>query len=457
MSKISIIIPTYNGFPYLQQCINVLRVYDIPQCEFIVVDNESTDGTKEWLATQTSIIVVNGKNTWGIAKSYNKGREKAKGNYLLFMHNDVVCTKEVVPALLETLKKDDVAAAGPFTNRCMYYKQFVNAETYQTLDELQEYAFKFSNHGKDIFVDACLFLESFCLMVRAEVFDEVGGFDERFKCSGYEGVDLSFKLTKAGHWLCTTTVYAHHGDGSVDVKGQASRDGQEIEKRVFNQKWGFDLSYSSAVRHELLKYLDIKRPGVSVFELGCALGGNLMYIKWLNRSAQLTAVELNTSAAAIAKNYGDISVMDVEEIDFDALEGKFDYVIAGDLIEHLKNPWSLVKNLAKVLKPNGIIAVSIPNVAHVSNVYNLLNGLWNYKDAGLLDRTHLRFFTRDSMIRMFDEAGFKIEACEYLKLPLTEKMERFIDDLISLPATSISRVDLEAFQIFIKAGKKNIF
>ena len=61
------------------------------------------------------------------------------------------------------------------------------------------------------------------------------------------------------------------------------------------------------------------------------------------------------------------------------------------------------------------------------------------------------------MIRMFDEAGFKIEACEYLKLPLTEKMERFIDDLISLPATSISRVDLEAFQIFIKAGKKNIF
>ncbi len=454
MSMISIIIPTYNGINYLKQCIATLRGYHIPQCEFIVVDNESTDGTKEWLGTQLDILVINGKKDWGLATSFNKGRGKANGSHLMFMHNDVVCTEEVVSALLETVKHDDVAAAGPFTNRCMHLRQSIKAEPYKTLDELQEYAFKVSNYGKDIFVDPCLFLESLCLMVRAEAFDKVDGFDERFTGFGYEGADLSLRLINAGYWLCTTNVYVHHGAGSLDVNGQASIDKKKIERGIFRKKWGFDLSYSSSVRYELLKHIDIGRPGLSILELGCALGGNLMHIRWLNRSASLTAVELDASAAKIAKNYGDVSVMDVEKIDFDALNGKFDYVIAGDLIEHLRDPWGLIKNLAKVLKPNGKVIVSIPNVAHVSNIYNLLNCRWDYEDEGLLDRTHLRFFTRETMVAMFEEAGFSIEACEYRKLSLPEKIARFIDVLTSLPEISISKEDLEAYQIFIKAGKK---
>lgn len=452
MSQISIIIPAYKSISYLRQCIAVLRMHDLPPCEIIIVDNESTGGTKEWLETQPDIVVVNGKNTWGLAKSFNKGRKKAQGDFLLFLHDDVICSKEVVPALLETVKIDSVAAAGPFTNHSMHKKQNVNVNNYQTINEMQSFASNFTNYGKDIFVDACLFLESFCMMVRADCFDEVGGFDERFDCAGYEGVDLSFRLSKAGYWLCTTNVYVHH-EANVDGHELFSLDKKEVEEGKFKDKWGFDLSYSAAVRHELLKHMDIQRPGISIFELGCALGGNLMYIKWLNRSAQLTGVELDASAAEIAKIYGDVSVMDVEKINFDALKEKFDYIIAGDLIEHLRDPWEAVRNIAKTLKPNGKFIVSIPNVAHVSNIYNLLNGRWNYEDAGLLDRTHLRFFTRDSVVRMFKEAGFKIEVCEYSKVILPEKMENFIDSLISLPDAAISRQDLEAYQIFIKAGK----
>ena len=378
----------------------------------------------------------------------------AQGRYLLFMHNDVVCTMEVVPALLETVKNDKVAAAGPFTNCCIHNKQFVDADSYQTLEEMQEFAFNYSNFGKDIFVDACLFLESFCLMVRAEAFDEVGGFDERFNSPYYDGVDLSFRLTNAGYWLCTTTVYVHHGDGTVDVQGRSPVNEKEIEKRKFSNKWGFDLSYSSLVRHELLEHIDIGRPGLTVLDLGCALGGNLMYIKWLNRSASLTAVELNAAAAEIAKNYGDVLAMDVEAVDFDAFKCKFDYVLAGDIIEHLRDPWGLVKKVAGVLKPRGKLVVSIPNIAHVSIIYDLLNTKWNYADAGLLDRTHLRFFTRETMVSMIEEAGFSIESCEYFKLILPENLTRLIDDITKLSDVSISREDLEAYQIFITAVKK---
>ena len=453
MPMISIIIPTYNGITYLQQCVNALKMYNIPQCEFIIVDNESTDGTKEWLEGQ-NIVVVHGNINWGFAKSFNEGRKMAQGRYLLFMHNDVVCTREVVPALLETVKNDKVAAAGPFTNCCIHNKQFVDADSYQTLEEMQAFALKYTNNGKDIFVDASLFLESFCLMVRAEAFDEVSGFDERFNSPYYDGVDLSFRLTNAGYWVCTTTVYVHHGDGSIDMQGLSPVDEKEIEKNKFSNKWGFDLSYSSYIRHGLLNHIDIGRPGLTVLELGCALGGNLMYMKWLNRSANLTAVELDAPAAEIAKNYGDVLVRDVEGIDFDALECKFDYILACDIIEHLRDPWGLVKNLARVLKPQGKFVASIPNVAHISVIGDLLNTKWVYADAGLLDRTHLRFFTRETMVSMFEEAGFSIETCEYVKMILPEKLTRLIDNLIKLPDVSISREDLEAYQIFITAVKK---
>ena len=110
--------------------------------------------------------------------------------------------------------------------------------------------------------------------------------------------------------------------------------------------------------------------------------------------------------------------------------------------------------MAGVLKPRGKLVVSIPNIAHVSIIYDLLNTKWNYADAGLLDRTHLRFFTRETMVSMIEEAGFSIESCEYFKLILPENLTRLIDDITKLSDVSISREDLEAYQIFITAVKK---
>ncbi len=450
---ISIIIPVRNGLAYTKQCIGVLRSYGLPGCEYIVVDNESADGTREWAESQSDIVLVRGRHSWGLAQSFNRGREKAGGKLLLFLHNDVVCSSKVIPALVKSVELRGVAAAGPYTNRCRHGKQWTQAEAYQSLDEMQGFADKFCHGGRDISVNASLFLESFCLMVRAEVFDEVGGFDEQFSGIGYEDVDFSFRLTQAGYWLCAVSVYAHHGEGSFAVNHLSGSELEEKWKADFHKVWGIDLAYSANIRYPLLEFMDIRRPGLSVLELGCAIGGNLMYIKWNNPDALLTAVELDPAAAKIAGSYGNVTAADAESLDFAAMEGQFDYVIAGDLIEHLKNPWAFVRKIRGTLKPGGAFVASIPNVAHISNVYNLLQGFWQYEDAGLLDRTHLRFFTKKTVFQMFEEAGFKIAAFDHKRVSIPAPMQKLFDLLTGLPGYPIDRENLEAYQMFVKAVK----
>ena len=291
-------------------------------------------------------------------------------------------------------------------------------------------------------------------MVRAELFDAVGGFDERFGLAGYEDVDLSFRLLHAGYWLCKVSVYVHHGDGSFAVNGIPRAETMKESRRVFHDKWGVDLDYSAFIRYELLNYIDVHQPDLSVLEFGCALGGNLMHIKWRNHEASLFGVEMNAHAAKVASCFGNVTAADAESIDFDALQGKFDYVVAGDLIEHLKDPWTFLQKAGKTLKPQGKFIASIPNVAHISNVYNLLLGFWNYEDAGLLDRTHLRFFTKDSIFRMFEDAGLRIEAYDYNLVRIPEYVQRIMEALTAIPDFPVQKETLEAYQIFVKAVKK---
>ncbi len=454
MKKLSIILPVRNGLSYTRQCIEILRGYALPSCEYIVIDNESADGTRKWLTAQSNIKVVQGSASWSLARAFNEGRKKARGELLLFLHNDTVCSRDAIPALIKVVEMEGVAAAGPLTNRCMHYKQFVEPDAYQSPDEMQAFASKLSHGGEKISVNVCLFLESFCMMVRARAFDEVGGFDERFNGVGYEDVDFSFRLLQAGYWLCIASVYVHHGEGSFEINRLSREKTYGETNQAFQAKWGIDLSYSAGIRYDLLKYMDISRPDISVLEIGCALGGNLMCIKWNNPSASLFGFELNPSSVAIAKNFGNVKVANAENMDYEEFRGKFDYVMAGDLIEHLRDPWSFVKKMKEVLKPGGKFLASIPNVAHISNVYGLLHGFWNYTDEGLLDRTHLRFFTRNTIFEMFQDAGFRIEECSYNTVALPESMHSLLDTLTKIPEFPVSRDNLEAFQIFVKAGLK---
>jgi GT2 family glycosyltransferase/2-polyprenyl-3-methyl-5-hydroxy-6-metoxy-1,4-benzoquinol methylase len=129
------------------------------------------------------------------------------------------------------------------------------------------------------------------------------------------------------------------------------------------------------------------------------------------RGCRVTGIELDAEAASVAAQYCERMVVgNIEEIDFDETFGdeKFDVAMFGDVLEHLLDPEAVLVKVASLLSPNGYVVASIPNVAHASILLNLMAGEFRYTELGLLDKTHLRFFTRSSTEAMFRQTGYRI-------------------------------------------------
>lgn len=88
---------------------------------------------------------------------------------------------------------------------------------------------------------------------------------------------------------------------------------------------------------------------------------------------------------------------------------KFDFIIFADVLEHLYDPWSVLSSVKDILNKNGSVLISVPNISHNSVLIDLLNNKFEYRETGLLDNTHIRFFTRASLLNMVEKSGFKIK------------------------------------------------
>ncbi|WP_422931709.1 class I SAM-dependent methyltransferase [Singulisphaera sp. PoT] len=104
-----------------------------------------------------------------------------------------------------------------------------------------------------------------------------------------------------------------------------------------------------------------------------------------------------------------VIVGDAERLEPDSLQGPFDCVVCGDVLEHLRDPAGMLGRARGWLSPDGVLVASLPNARHHSVVNALLGGNWTYEAAGLLDETHLQFFTRRDMEDLFREAGFRVD------------------------------------------------
>jgi 2-polyprenyl-3-methyl-5-hydroxy-6-metoxy-1,4-benzoquinol methylase len=194
------------------------------------------------------------------------------------------------------------------------------------------------------------------------------------------------------------------------------------------------------------------KPNSVILEIGCATGYIGKFLKE-KRNCTMFAVEIDKEAAEVAKPYYEkIIIGDVEdEKILEELPPKFfDYILCMNVLEHLRWPQKVLAHLKKFLKPEGSVIVAIPNVAHWSIRLKLLFGDFEYgkglfgTDHGiaLLDETHLRFFTKKTMLKMFYDAGYKVVFCRFdpdkgipklhgllLQLPYGWKLLKFIYSL----------------------------
>lgn len=144
------------------------------------------------------------------------------------------------------------------------------------------------------------------------------------------------------------------------------------------------------------------RRGLDVLDVGCGYAMTSQHLK----GNRVTGIESNADAVKVARTRIDRVVeRDLQDLDPDL--GSFDVIIFADVLEHLAWPVGILRQYLALLKPNGTVIVSLPNVGLWSVRLQHLVGRFDYEETGVLDRTHLRFFTRRSALRMLDAAGLK--------------------------------------------------
>lgn len=168
--------------------------------------------------------------------------------------------------------------------------------------------------------------------------------------------------------------------------------------------------YYSHIRGEIAEVLP-DRIG-RILEIGCGDGETLAWIRNGRGAAFTCGVELSPDSAIVASTKADRVVAgNFEEIELPSDFESFDVVLCLDVLEHFVDPWGAVRRIEKLLSPGGILIGSIPNVRYFRAVLPLLLlGRWEYQDSGILDRTHLRFFTKQTAIELMCSSGMSLES-----------------------------------------------
>lgn len=188
------------------------------------------------------------------------------------------------------------------------------------------------------------------------------------------------------------------------------------------------LIYGENERHEIRS--QFAHVPSRVLDIGCAVGGVGFGLK-RDYNSFVWGVELNKAAAAHAATRLDkVSTVPLEAFSDEdvALLQTIDTVCLLDVLEHMYHPWGVLAFLAKHLPAHAQIIISLPNTAHINIMRDLSAGYWNYKAWGLLDITHIRFFTPYEMDRMLCETGYTIQSTHYLNYLAPESMAEITPD-----------------------------
>jgi 2-polyprenyl-3-methyl-5-hydroxy-6-metoxy-1,4-benzoquinol methylase len=156
--------------------------------------------------------------------------------------------------------------------------------------------------------------------------------------------------------------------------------------------------------------------GRRLLDVGAAQG--ILAQRFMERGFEVTCLEGDPTLAAMAQ--GKCHRMIVADLDKEIpeLEGPFDVVVYGDILEHLKSPAEVFSGLNRYVSPTGKIIVSVPNFVHLFVRLNILVGRFEYMERGILDRTHLRFFSLKTFRKFLSDAGLVVEEVVATPVPL---------------------------------------
>lgn len=169
----------------------------------------------------------------------------------------------------------------------------------------------------------------------------------------------------------------------------------------------------SYFRNARLDYVDAlpANPEASILELGCGNGATGLAVQQAGKCARYVGIEMfEPEALKAAEVLTRVHIGNVETLELPYDEATFDALIMSEVLEHLIEPDRVLARLVRLLKPGGRVFASSPNIAHWKPIWDLIQGRFEYQQQGLMDRTHLRWFTPASFRRLFESAGVEVDS-----------------------------------------------
>lgn len=163
-------------------------------------------------------------------------------------------------------------------------------------------------------------------------------------------------------------------------------------------------------------------PGSRVLDLGTGSGALGQYLRE-HSGCTVDGLTINSAEADLARpHYRRVEVANLEQPGWGAMFGleRYDFIVWADVLEHLREPEKALRTCSALLAPEGTVLISVPNAGYSGLVAELLEGEFAYRDEGLLDRTHLRFFTRRSLQQFLQAEGWAVGTVERIELPLAQ-------------------------------------
>lgn len=216
--------------------------------------------------------------------------------------------------------------------------------------------------------------------------------------------------------------------------------------------YSFDLDSDTAGAN-VVRMVGLNR---RVLEIGCG-PGSITKILHNHNNCTIVGLELDPEAIPLVEPYCErVIAADLNNIDWPALANdhdKYDTIVAADVLEHLYNPWKTLSSLKALLSPGGEVVISLPHIGHAALAACLMTGSFEYRDWGLLDRTHIRFFGVKDIDKLFSQAGLNITEVAFVKTPpeLTEFAPVWATLDNHVQRTLMSYPHWDVYQVVIKA------
>lgn len=166
-----------------------------------------------------------------------------------------------------------------------------------------------------------------------------------------------------------------------------------------------------------------------VLNVGCAAGLDAVFLRGLGATFLVGVEPVEAAATEARSRYDQVFQSTLREYNWDGVQ--FEIIIFADVLEHLEEPYAALSRIHSWMESSGTLLISIPNVRHLSVIWQLVvKGDWKYTEAGIMDRTHLKFFTSKSLKRMLSETGFEIkEMRRWGAQPLARRLARLCPGL----------------------------